>query len=164
MTTITDSRHHTRELIRSFARIDECFDVSGIDASSDHFVELSLLNNKLEFLLSFPVEETKASLSTRSKLTVSELERIDEILPVAPGHPGAGTLMLRETLRDRLYEFLLRMDHCSNEQLATRCITLPPSIRLSLMHLNQIVVHLITGCIRNLNKLDESDTMDGINR
>jgi hypothetical protein len=163
MTTITDSRHHTRELIRTFARVDECFDVADDQGIDKRLPELNVLNNRLEFLLSFPIRENVDLEIDRKVLTRTELARLFDALPV--GHEiefCKEIRLLREKLRDKLYEFLLRMDHCTTEQLFTRSITVPPVICLPLMHLNQLVVYAVSECIGDFGEESDSHHKDGI--
>jgi hypothetical protein len=149
MTPHIENKLNVRQLIRSFARVDECFD-GGIGGLPDKAISpvFRSLNAKLEFLLSFPLEENILHIVQQHEpLTVEQLRRIVKILPETETNGSADQTVLRENLRDKLYEFLLRMDHCTHEQLQSRGIVLPPLLNLSLMQVQQLVVFMISECL-----------------
>ena len=152
MTPHTEHKQHIRDLIRSFARVDECFD-DEIYLREKPALSLHTLNSKLEFLLSFPLREAGAGSSNYpGQLTQQQLIEIGSSLPSAEMPDNVNTFALRETLRDKLYEFLLRMDHCTPEQLRGRKIELPSCLQLSLIHLQQLVVFMIAECLEDFDK------------
>lgn len=152
MTPHIEHKVHIRDLIRSFAKVDECFD-NELQLREKPAPTLQRLNSKLEFLLSFPLHEAAAEANEdEGPLTLPQLQAIGNSLPADEQPERLNPFVLRETLRDKLYEFLLRMDHCTAEQLATRRIILPSRLELSLLHLQQLVVFMISECLEDFDK------------
>jgi hypothetical protein len=151
MTTFTDSRYHTRNLIQSFALIDEGFDEYLFSKRNEPRISaLYELNSKVGVLMSLPLtERIQNAGSIKRALSPAELQRFSEIIPCNNEETPINLLFLREALRDRLYDLLLRLDHCSMEQLFSRYVIIPPDSELCLFHLNQLVVHMASGCVRD---------------
>ena len=153
MTPHLEHKPHIRELIRSFARIDECFDDDLHFFPRKKASKFQILNANLEFLLSFSLYECDDSTNDEMDvLTQAKLRQVVEILPGIEQSEDVNPFELRQTLRDKLYEFLLRMDHCTNEQLLSRAIVLPQQLQLSLMQLQQLVLYMISECLEDLDK------------
>lgn len=152
MTPHIEHNPHIRELIRSFARIDECFD-DDLTARTTAEAPFRDLNARLESLLSFPLIQVKDAEGERGEtFSVHQLQQIGKRLPVVNDGAQMDTLPLRERLRDKLYECLLRMDHCTPEQLAARRIVLSPSLQLSLNNVHQLVMLMISECLMDFNE------------
>jgi len=160
MTTFTDSRYNTRNLIRSFAIIDAGFDACEFSMTNDpRTSSLHELNAKVGVLISLPVMETVSKAgSVKPALSIDELESLNEFIPRSSEEPPKNVLFLREALRDRLYELLLRLDHCSDEQLFSRFIIIPPDYQLCLFHLNQLVLYLASTCVENARRYAAAGT------
>jgi hypothetical protein len=151
-----ENRHHVRELIRAFARVDECFDC--LDPRREKVVEseFDALNKRLGSILAFPLKEFgDDSHQGRELLTQEQVNEVAQHILVQEDCESA-EFGLREGLRDKLYEFLIRMDHCTPEQLISRGILIPPKTHLCLVHLQQLVVYLIGASLANLERSDEN--------
>jgi hypothetical protein len=160
MTPIIENRKHIRELIQSFARIDECFDAAYRDRTDAKVLKrLHSLCAFLEFLLSFPLQEKMTGLNGDMVLGRHQMERLRLLVPVSADSKEADLDYLRERLRDNLYEFLLRTDHCSREQLFTRGIHIPPIVNLSLFQVLQVVVFTMSECLK---KIDSDDVLNAV--
>lgn len=145
MTTYTDSRKETRDLIRSFALVDEYLDRLSHSDGEKFCANLARLNQQMSFLLSFPV--TKDQSFNGGLLASSALAALEASIPFAEQSATYEARQLRQTLRDNLYELLVRMDECTDEQLKERGVHVPPLTNLSLMQLNQLVRHMMARCL-----------------
>lgn len=149
MTTFTDSQQPTREIIRSFARIDECFDAFDGTSGRARFSPLDHLDNRLNYLLSRPVvEEARIGVANIS-FDALTMKQLCDLIPVTRMQ-SQDPAMLRDSLRDKLYELLIRIDHCTPDQLGKRTITIAPLTQLSLLQLSQLVVFMTTECLERL--------------
>ncbi len=148
MTPHTDHKPHIRDLIRSFARVDEHFDGDELFLSQPQHDDFHLLNWRLEYILSLPLNERSISKEEGQRiLTEEELKSIRGSIDHARTDSQQS---LRETLRDKLYDCLLRMDHCDEEQLSTRGVHFPGGKKLSLFQVLQLVVFMISDTLANL--------------
>jgi hypothetical protein len=151
-----ENRHHIRELIRSFARVDECFDCLSPTRGNVVESEFHGLNARLGSILSFPLKEfTDVSHFGQELLTQQQVDQMARLVPIRDEREGL-EFGLRESLRDKLYELLLRMDHCTPHQLVSRGIFIPPTKHLCLVHLQQLVVYIIGASLANLERSDEN--------
>jgi hypothetical protein len=162
MTTFTDSRYSTRDLIRSFAKIDEGFDAYHLSMANDpRLLSLQELNGKVAVLMSLPLTERGSHAdSAKRRLSVDELQILDELIPSTCEEPEKNPAFLREALRDKLYELLLRMDQCSEDQLFSRYVIIPPDRELCLFQINQLVMHLAWTCVANARGYATSSAMN----
>jgi hypothetical protein len=152
MTITVDERKHVRELIQSFARIDECFDFAYQGRTDTRVLNrLHSLCAFLEFLLSFPLQE---KINGEVVLDSQLMERFELTTPASSEIAEADLDCLRERLRDVLYEFLIRTDHCSAEQLVRRGIHIPSLGDLSLVQLLQVVVSKLSECMQEIDPDD----------
>jgi hypothetical protein len=166
MTTFTDSRYSTRDLIRSFAKIDEGFDAYHLSMANDpRLLPLQELDAKVAVLMSLPLTERGSHTDSAKRiLSVDELQILDELIPyeLIPStceEPAKNPALLREALRDKLYELLLRMD-CSEDQLFSRYVIIPHDRELCLFHINQLVMHLAWTCVANARGYATSSAMN----
>jgi hypothetical protein len=140
--------------------IDEGFDFYDLQMADDlHIAPLHKLNAKLGALISLPLTErvSNGGLVKRT-LSVDELQSLNEFIPRSTEEPAKNVWFLREALRDKLHDLLLRLDHCSEEQLFSRFVILPPDRELSLFHLNQLVLHLASTGVENARRYATSGT------
>lgn len=152
MTPHTDYNSPIRKLIRSFARIDECFDDDFI-AQVTGGTPFQVLNARLEYLLALPVIEVReAAMVNRKAITDQQMRQIVRNFPYTDDGVGMNALVLRERLRDKLYDLLLRIDDCAVEDLAVRRIVVSPVRQLSLNEVQQLVAFMISECLKDFDK------------